>query len=110
MAFPTANRKTPSRRRNQRGGGPFPPYVVTTIAPSGSTLILTFSSPVNISGNIAATVATRTFVSQHVDSPTQVTITMSGTVAGLAYAVPTPIPQASTYQGGQVLGASGTFP
>jgi hypothetical protein len=84
--------------------------VSATVSPSGSTVIVTFSAPVNVSGPLSITVATRTFVSQVVNSPTQVTVTMSGTVTGLAWTVATPQPNVSSYQGGQVLGGSGTFP
>ena len=109
MSFPTKNRHVPSRRRAGRGQGPFPPAITITATGSGSTAILTFSVPVIISGNIAMTVATRTFVSQVVNSPTQVTITFSGAVATNAWNIPGATANISSYQGGSVAGASGTF-
>lgn len=109
MGFPSSNVHRRNRRHLQRGQGPFPASISTTATGSGSTAVLTFSQPVNISGPIPLTVATLTFVSQVVNSPTQVTVTMSGAVATHAWNLPGGAANISSYQGGQVLGASGTF-
>lgn len=110
MPYPGNKIHRRNRRRLQTGQGPFPAPVTISVAPSGSTMIITFSRPVTVAGNVAATVATRTFVSQVVNSPTQLTITFSGTVAALAWTVPSNSPNLLSYQGGAVLGSSGTFP
>lgn len=110
MGFPTNNVHRRNRRRLGRQQGPFPASVTATLAPSGSTVVITFSQPVNVNGNIGLTVATRTFVSQVVNSPTQVTVTMNGTVATFLATLPTNDPALSSYQGGPVLGVSRTFP
>lgn len=98
MSFPSNNVHRRSRRNLGRGQGPFPPAVSTTFTGSGSTAVLTFSSPVNVSGNIPITVATLTFVSQTINSPTQVTITMSGSVATHAYSLASTGNNLSSYQ------------
>lgn len=98
-----------NRRRLQQGQGPFPAAVTTTATGSGSTAIVTFSQPVNVSGNYPITVATLTFVSQVVNSPTQITVTMSGAVATHAYTLPTNPATVSNYHGGAILGGSGSF-
>lgn len=109
MGYPSNNVKRRDRRKLGRGQGPFPPSVTTTTTGAGSTMTINFSSPVNVSGTIPATVATRTIVSQTVVSPTQVTILFSGTVATFAWTVPSNPAQVSSYQGGAILGGSGTF-
>lgn len=109
MGFPTNN----VHRRNRRSlgkdqqAGPAP--ITVTPVGSGSTAVLTFSRAVNVAGPIPLTVASLTYVSQVVNSPTQVTVTMSGAVATHAWTLPTPIPTVSTYQGGMALGGAGTF-
>lgn len=109
-SYPNKIAHRPSRRRAGRNQGPFPPFVTVTAAPSGSTVVLTFSLPVVIFGNIPLVVATRTFVSQVVNSPTQVTVTMSGAVTTLAWSLAGAAANIATYQGGVVAGAGGTFP
>lgn len=110
MGYPNKIAHRPSRRRAARGQGPFAPFVTVTATPSGSTVVLNFSLPVNVAGPVPLTVATRTFVSQVINSPTQVTVTMSGTVATLAWALAGNAANISTYQGGVTTGAGGTFP
>lgn len=110
MGFPTNQRHSRNRRRLGPGQGPFPAPVTVSVAPSGSTMIVTFSRPVTVSGPIAATVATRAFVSQVVNSPTQVTITFDGTMTTKAWTFPSNSPAVLSYQGGVTAGASGTFP
>lgn len=109
-SFPTNNVHRRDRRKLGRGQSSPSTSVATSVAPSGSTTIVTFSRPVNVSGPLPMTVATRTFVSQTVDSPTQVTVTWSGTVATHAYSLPSNPATVSNYQGGAIVGAAGTFP
>ena len=110
MSFPTKNRHTPSRRRAGRGQGPFSPTVTIVVTPSTNSMVIVFDQPVVVSGPITAAVATRTIVSQTVNSPTQVTILFSGTVATLAWSIAGFGQPVASYQGGQMQGASGTFP
>ncbi len=110
MGYPTQIVHRRNRRRLGRGQGPFPADVTATLTPSGSTVVINFSAPVNVNGNIGLTVATRTFVSQAINSPTQVTVTMNGTVATFLATLPTADPALSSYTGGKVLGVSRTFP
>lgn len=109
MAYPNNNVHRRNRRQLGRGQGPFAPVVTTTFTPSGSTVTINFSRPVTIAGNLPLTVASLTFVSQSIVSPTQVVVTMSGAVATHAYNLPTPVANVLSYQGGQVLGGAGTF-
>jgi hypothetical protein len=84
---------------------------ITVVASSTGTtnVTLTFSRPVVVTGNIGVTVATLTLVSQTVVSPTVVTQVWSGNVTTHAYAVPSNDPHVSSYQGGALVGTSGTF-
>ena len=109
MAFPTSNVHRRNRRRLGRGQSVGGPIVTTSATGSGSTATITFSRPVNIAGPLPLTVAGLTYVSQNIISPTQVVVTMSGAVATKAWSLPTPVTNASAYQGGQVLGSGGTF-
>lgn len=109
MSYPAAKPHRHNRRQLGRGQGPFPPSVTATATGSGSTAIITFSQPVIVTGPIPITVATLTYVSQVIDSPTQVTVTMSGAVATHAYTIPSNPATVMSYHGGQIVGSSGTF-
>lgn len=109
MAFPGNNVKRRNRRNFGRHQGGAVNGVTVTATPSGSTVVLNYSSPVNVAGNPALTVATLTIVSKVVNSPTQITVTMSGAVATHAWAVAANDPNVTSYYGGPTLGASGTF-
>jgi hypothetical protein len=99
------------RSRRVLGTGQVPQLTPITItaAGSGSTAILTFSKSVTIAGNLPLTVASRTFVSQVVNSPTQVTVTMSGAVTGLAYALAANTPNVKGFDGSVNSALAGTF-
>lgn len=103
---------TRARERRKLGHGQYPlvPAVNASLAPSGSTVVVTFDRPVSVSGPLPLTVATRTYVSQTVDSPTQVTVTFSNTVATKAYSYPANDTAVRSYQGGTVAAIAGTFP
>lgn len=109
-SYPNAIRHRPSRRRAGRGQGPFPPAITATATPSASTVVINFNVPVAVSGPLPLTVATLTYVSQVINSPTQVTVTMNGTVATHAWSLAGGPGTVSTYIGGILAGASGTFP
>lgn len=111
MAFPTPKVHRHNRRKLGRGQYPTANAVTVTVTSTGTTNVtLTFSRPVVVTGTIGVTVATRTLVSQTIVSPTVVTQVWSGNVTTLAYAVPAADSHVSTYQGGQLVGAAGTFP
>lgn len=97
--------------RRKLGRGQFAAASAVTVAATGAsdTVTLTFNRPVVVTGTIPMTVATLTFVSQTVVSPTVVTQLWSGAVSGHAYNVPSNPATAMTYQGGAVAGTSGTF-
>jgi len=109
MAYPGPKVHRVSRRKLGRGQYPNISGTQTTATPSGSTVVLTWSQPVVVRGNLAITVATLTFVSQVINSPTQVTITMSGAVATHAYSFNGNQPNISASNGGAVSSAAGTF-
>lgn len=111
MGYPTAIRRPLNRRALGRGQSVTVPPVTVVVTGSGSTAILTFSRPVNVAGTVPLTLSVRTFVSQAITSPTVVTITYSGAVTTNTWTLAQPVPNVSTYEGGQVFGsASGTFP
>jgi hypothetical protein len=109
MPYPGNKVHRRNRRSLQRGQGPFPGVVGVTITGTGSTATATFSSPVNVDGTIAFTVASLTLTTQTVVSPTVVTFLMSGALTGHAFHFPSADPAVSSYEGGLVAGASGTF-
>lgn len=109
MAFPGANVHRASRRKLGRGQTPTLSSVAATVTGSASTVTITFARPVVVTGTIPLTVATLALVTQTVVSPTVVTQLMTGTVATHAWSLPSGANNVRTQQGGQVLGASGTF-
>jgi len=109
MAFPTNNVHRRDRRKLGRGQSATGGLVGVVISGTASTVTLTFARPVQVTGTIPLTVATLTLTTQTVVSPTVVTLLMSGTLAGHAWSVPSPIPNVSTYEGGVASGGSGTF-
>jgi hypothetical protein len=109
MSYPANKVHRKNRRKLGRGQYPTSNAVTVTATGSGSTAIVTYNQPVNVSGPLAITVATLTFVSQVINSPTQVTVTMSGAVSTHAYTIAANDPHVSSYQGGPTLGTSGTF-
>lgn len=100
------------RSRRVLGTGQVPQLTPISIIAtgSGSTAILVFSKSVVITGNLPLTVATRTFVSQVVNSANQVTVTMSGAVTGLAYALAANTPNLRGFDGSVNSALAGTFP
>lgn len=111
MAFPGSKVHRVNRRKLGRGQFPTSQGVAVAVTSTGTTNVtLTFARPVVVTGTIPSTVATLTLVSQTVVSPTVVTQVWSGNVATHAYTVPAGAANVATYQGGQTLGASGTFP
>jgi hypothetical protein len=110
MSFPSSKVHRVSRRKLGRGQATVAPGVPITVTGAGSTATLTAARPVVVTGQPNLTVATRTIVSYAVVSPTVITVLMSGALTGLAYSLPSPQPKIATYQGGPVLGTTGTFP
>jgi len=109
VSFPTNNVHRRNRRALGKGQSVSAPTVATTVTGAGSTVTLTFASPINVAGILPVTVATLALTTQTVVSPTVVTQLMSGALATHAWNVPSPLPNASTYNGGAVVGGSGTF-
>jgi hypothetical protein len=110
-AYPGPKVHRVNRRKLGKDQSPTSQGVAVVVTSSGTTNVtLTFGRPVVVSGTINNTVATRTLVSQTIVSPTVVTQVWSGTVATFAFAVPSGAANVATYQGGQVMGTTGTFP
>lgn len=108
--FPGAKVHRTNRRKLGRGQFPSSLNITVAATSTGTTNVtLTFNRPVAVSGNIGVTVATLTLVSQTVVSPTVVTQVWSGNVATHAYNVPSNDSHVSSYQGGALVGTSGTF-
>lgn len=109
MAYPGPKVHRANRRKLGRGQYPAAGDVVVSVAGSASTAVLTFSAPVSFYGVLTMTVATRTFVGQVVNTPTQATLTFNGAVTGLAWSIPGNQNAVRTFTGGRLAGASGTF-
>lgn len=110
MAYPGPKVHRIARRRLGRGQFPAAMGVGVTVTSTGTTnMRMTFARPVVVTGTIPSTVATKTIVSQAIVSPTVVDQVWSGNVTGLAYTVPSAANNVKSYQGGDVIGAAGTF-
>lgn len=109
MGFPGAKVHRVNRRKLGRGQATTALGVAATVTGSGSTVTITFARPVVVTGVIPLTVATLTLTTQTIVSPTVVTQLMSGAVATHAWTLPAGANNVSTYQGGPVLGSTGTF-
>lgn len=110
MAYPAQNKHRPSRRKLGRGQVALPAGVIATVTTTGTTNVtVTFAAPVIVTGNLPLTVSGLTIVSQTIVSPTVVTLVMSGNVAGKTWVLQAAQQNCATYQGGPLLGCSGTF-
>lgn len=109
-SYPGGKVHRPSRRHLGKGQYPTSANITVAATSTGTTNVtLTFARPVTVSGPIGVTVATLTLVSQAIVSPTVVTQVWTGNVATHAYTVPSNDPHVSSYQGGALVGTSGTF-
>ena len=109
-SFPTSKVHRSNRRkagRNQAPSGPTVPATVT-LGP-GNTAIVSFASPVVVSGPLPLSVGNLTVGNQTVDSPTQVTIELSGNASGQPFVLQGGTVAAANYHGGGISGAAGTF-
>lgn len=110
MAFPGTKIHRPSRRKLGKGQTPQTSSVTCVLSAATTTLTLTFSRPVVVTGTIPVTVAGGpTFVSQTIVSPTVVTQVWSATLVGHTVTLPGGAANVATYQGGQTAGAVATF-
>lgn len=110
MGYPSGKTHRVNRRKLGKGQYPTSNNITVACTSTGTTNVtLTFSRPVVVTGNIGVTVATLTLVSQAIVSPTVVTQIWSGNVATHAFNVPSNDPHVSSYQGGALVGTSGTF-
>ncbi|HUD73546.1 MAG TPA: hypothetical protein VMQ76_00630 [Terracidiphilus sp.] len=108
--FPTGKVHRVSRTKLGRGQYPSAPGVACALTASGSTMTLTFSSPVVVSGVIPVSVAGGpTFVSQSITNSTVVTQVWSAALATHAYTLAANAANVASFQGGKTIGESGTF-
>lgn len=109
-AYPTPKVHRNNRRKLGRGQYPTSNGITVVVTDTGSVATLTFSRPVVVTGTIPMTVSGGlTFVSQTVVSPTVVTQTWSAALSAKTYVIPSGAANVSSYQGGQLVGAAGTF-
>ena len=107
-SYPGAKVHRHNRRKLGRGQNPvFAGPTLTVTASAADVMQIVSSEPVVWGSAIAATVATRTIVSQAVIDQNTVQITFSGAVATHAWTVPAGAGVA--YNGGPTPQASGTF-
>lgn len=110
MAYPGSKVHRVSRRKLGRGQYPTSNGVTVVVTDTGSTATLTFARPVVVTGNIPMTVSGgTTLTSQTIVSPTVVTQVYSSALTTKTYNLPSGAANVATYQGGQVIGAAGTF-
>ena len=109
MAFPGSNVHRVSRRKLGRGQHYQLPSFTVGVASSGSTVTLTFSQAVIVSGTIPLNVGGGlTLVSQTVNNPTTVTQVYSGAVSGQPWSVSSAAPVLSSL-GGSLTASNGVF-
>jgi hypothetical protein len=108
-SYPGAKVHRSSRRKLGRGQHTQLPVASVTAAASTTTVTLTFSVPVVVSGTIPLNLGTpETLVSQAQTSPTTVVQHYASSVVGSTWAILSSAPVA-TFQGGGLASASGTF-
>lgn len=108
-SFPGAKVHRVNRRKLGRGQHPVLPSATVAVTSSSDTATLTFSQPVIVNGAINLNVSGGlTVVTQTVVSPTVVTILYSAALSTHTWSFSNTNP-VSTYQGGTVAPASGTF-
>jgi len=99
-----------NRRKLGRGQTPSVPQLNCTLTDSTTTLTLTFSSPVVVTGTIPVTVAGGpTFVSQTVVNATTVTQLWSATLVGHTVTLPAGAANVTSSTGAKVNGVSASF-
>jgi hypothetical protein len=110
MAYPGPKVHRTSRRKLGRGQYPTNNFVgVTLTNPSADVVLMTFASPVVVTGIIPLTTSSGTFVSQTVLSATTVQQTFSASQAAATVSIPGNAANVATYQGGRVAGTTITF-
>ena len=109
-AFPGSNVHRPSRRQLSKGQAVQHADAVAAVTASGSVATITSNVPLVVRGPLPLSVSGGpTFVSQVVVSPTVVQLTFSAALAGHAWTLDGGSANASTFQGGGLAAASGTF-
>lgn len=109
MTFPSDKPHRRNRRKLSRGKVPQIGPTTITVTGTGNTAIVAFTSPVFSVGKIPLRVSGLSIISQNADTPTQITVTMSGAVDGHTYAIDSNTPQLRSPTGAPILGTSGTF-
>jgi hypothetical protein len=108
--FPGAKVHRINRRKLGKGQTPTGGSVTVALTNATTTLTLTFSGPVVVTGVIPVTTSgAQTIVSQTVVSPTVVTQLWSATLVGSTITVPSNAANVATFQGGGVAGNQRTF-
>jgi hypothetical protein len=108
-SFPSPKVHRSSRRKLGRGQHVQQPAVVATPVATTDTVVITFSLPVIVNGNLNLNTSVGTLVSQVITSPTVVTQVYSVSVAAATWSIAGGDPTVQTFQGGQLAPASGTF-
>jgi hypothetical protein len=109
-SFPGSKVHRVSRRKLGRGQHVQLPPVMITGAAATTTVTLTFSTPVVVSGNIPLTLsAGGPLLSQSQTSPTTVVQHYTSSAAGATWSIAAGLPMISTFQGGSNAAAGGTF-
>ena len=108
-SFPSAKVHRVSRTKLGKGQHVQLPPVTIAATASTTTITLTFSVPVIVSGNIPLASSAGTFVSQTTVSPSEVRQVWSTSQAGATWSIAGGTPEIATFQGGGNAPAGGTF-
>lgn len=109
MSFPGEKVHRPARRRPGRGQYPTPAPVTTNVMGAGAVITVQFSAPVILRGSIGFLLPGANLLSETIDTEQQVTLTYDSVVDNIPWQLPTPVPNAATRTGSQIMGESGEF-
>lgn len=109
MDFPSEKRHRLNRRALGRGQYPTAQSVNVAVAGSGTTVTITCSAPVVVTGLILFFVPPLAVTAQTQPDPSIIVLTMSGPLAGLQWTMPNRQPNLSSPHGGPVTGGNGSF-
>lgn len=108
-SYPSAKVHRVSRRKLGRGQHVQVPPVTIVPTVATTTVTLTFSQAVVVSGKIGYVGNTGPVLVQTQTSPTVVTLTFTGSQAAATYSIAANDPAIKTFQGGGNAAVSGTF-
>lgn len=109
MSLPS--RKTHRRNPRRLGMGQYPRFqpVTITVLGVGATAVLRFTRPIIVTSEIGITIAGNTIISQSIDTPQQITLTLAHDPEGANWTFHPNPESVRPYTGGIVAPAQGAF-